>query len=549
MIPKDNEGIEPFQETSDDLIESQAVYHELTKVDNHEWPKTDGRLSYSYLKRDLKGYLHACINSNSIDKAHAAFVWYRYRYVRFTDPVVDVSIYNIMLKGWANIAKHQKVKEVLRLMALSDLQPNIQSYACQFLCLTRQPKVKKDQVSKIMEEMKSKSLRIEELFCKSNLNMEQRKSVEQLIHTFYPYIKFKKQHANDRYVCHVLKDVDLRNQNVLKMDFSQDDLKKWYQEQLSQEISGDIVIPSVYQEKMSEETRDRIRDAWNKCEVEWRKRMKQMFNEKLVPLKKSLGEHNGINLLPYLTVMDPQVYVDSMMSILSDFIGTTQNFGPPVSYVSRQLGYRVMNRYLMQMKVKSGYFDEINQMYQSYLTHVTTGDKINARLFCYDTMIAKNLSIQNDIEEMAWGPVVSEAVGRFLMEIIQNLKIDSNILNAKAKKEHPVPIAYTYYKTFSNKIINELRFHPVLQHLQRKYCAQYLLFETSLFPMVSPPLPWLTPSVGAYLITNTIFVREYGPRVANFSRSNLDPVLDSLNILGSVPWIINKPVCFECLLI
>lgn len=75
-----------------------------------------------------------------------------------------------------------------------------------------------------------------------------------------------------------------------------------------------------------------------------------------------------------------------------------------------------------------------------------------------------------------------------------------------------------------------------------------LTFSSSAMPMLCPPVPWTSPSFGAFVLNNTKLMRfmddtsyhqlllEQCPLV------NLHPVLDALNQLGNCAWKINQPV-------
>jgi len=63
-------------------------------------------------------------------------------------------------------------------------------------------------------------------------------------------------------------------------------------------------------------------------------------------------------------------------------------------------------------------------------------------------------------------------------------------------------------------------------------------------PMVVPPLPWTSPTEGGYRALNADFMRTHGCQVQQeaLQHSDLSTVFDGLNVLGSVPWAINKKI-------
>ena len=88
----------------------------------------------------------------------------------------------------------------------------------------------------------------------------------------------------------------------------------------------------------------------------------------------------------------------------------------------------------------------------------------------------------------------------------------------------------------------ELKPHPELCRLFAHQRFRTLTFDVGGLPMVCPPMPWTSPAHGGYLLQQSDLVRV--PELGEIKQDpeSVLPVLDSLNQLGSVPWVINKPV-------
>lgn len=75
-----------------------------------------------------------------------------------------------------------------------------------------------------------------------------------------------------------------------------------------------------------------------------------------------------------------------------------------------------------------------------------------------------------------------------------------------------------------------------------------LIFETNKLPMIVPPVPWIHQSKGGYFFSKSNLLRlpesmeENNLLVERTEPSNMYPIYDSLNVLSSCPWKINKPI-------
>jgi DNA-directed RNA polymerase len=106
---------------------------------------------------------------------------------------------------------------------------------------------------------------------------------------------------------------------------------------------------------------------------------------------------------------------------------------------------------------------------------------------------------------------------------------------------------YRIYRTEGLYKQQDIKVSPLLSKFYVTYSKE-LSFETSLLPMVTLPVPWVAPDIGGYLLTSSNLLRlssnhpEQYVHIKNSDKSDMYPVYDSLNSLGSCPWIINTKV-------
>lgn len=70
-----------------------------------------------------------------------------------------------------------------------------------------------------------------------------------------------------------------------------------------------------------------------------------------------------------------------------------------------------------------------------------------------------------------------------------------------------LPAFYRVYRHQGYKVLEEIKPHPVISKLFRAAGEEDILFDITLVPMLSPPLPWTSYQAGGYLMSKTDFIR------------------------------------------
>lgn len=123
----------------------------------------------------------------------------------------------------------------------------------------------------------------------------------------------------------------------------------------------------------------------------------------------------------------------------------------------------------------------------------------------------------------------------------------------------------------------EIKPHPILSKLFQASEPDDLMFDVSLIPMLSPPIPWTSINSGGYIVAKADLIRLISififriiiqiylvicntvlmylfrlpqqailqwHRLEQTPKQELYPALDALNQLASIPWTINKSVIY-----
>lgn len=96
--------------------------------------------------------------------------------------------------------------------------------------------------------------------------------------------------------------------------------------------------------------------------------------------------------------------------------------------------------------------------------------------------------------------------------------------------------------------IGFIRPHPILTRLFSEAAETTLSFDAFVIPMLCPPVPWVSPSFGAYILSPTKLIRcmdgavQHQLLLERCPRGNLFAVMDALNQLGNCPWKINQAI-------
>ncbi|KAJ3180861.1 DNA-directed RNA polymerase [Gaertneriomyces sp. JEL0708] len=169
--------------------------------------------------------------------------------------------------------------------------------------------------------------------------------------------------------------------------------------------------------------------------------------------------------------------------------------------------------------------------------------------------IISKISQKHLSTELDWIPVWPDAVRVQLGGFLSKLLIEvAKVRIRKPDAEHPEEFVVVDEPAFTRtnmrtgkgfKLAGVIRYHPALYDL---LINRNIHIDAWRLPMLIPPKPWVSSTSGGYITTRSRMVRLYQNRLgqeylrAADKAENLDQVARALDVLGSVPWVINESI-------
>ncbi|XP_045500469.1 DNA-directed RNA polymerase, mitochondrial isoform X2 [Colias croceus] len=520
------------------------------------------------LQRTLAAHIQLLCSLNMVAEGDRVLKYYRQRNLKNNahPSVKNVKIYNTMLHGYASVGQLENAKELLSYMFSDGINVNAQTFAAIFECVERSQMVDKITVlnyyRKLMEE---KGIQLNDLLDKSKFLFDQRETVLNAIRRIEPYFEPMYTPPELDYNCPLMEKLKINNvdnrkglhNSPVNGLLSFDQLKAKGMEQIKMEMDGEIEVQNI-SIKDDEPTTVRVyRELLSEAENEWRGVIKEAFIRNLSTLKsRSNASHSAITLYPYLKVLEVDEFVEIVMNEITKLVDGSETYSPTLKLLQRDLGVQVYNKYQIEQFKKNGVLQKIENVYEKYCKWYLerhplddTGRPYNSRQ-AWQLLVHQNREGASlDIEETPWSTEIRQNIGKFLYNIIINdVKIDVNLFKPKSKVKK-LPAVYKVHRPWGRLVRLELKPHPVLSRLCAAAARPALRLRAALAPTVSPPAPWLAPTApAAYLLTATplvrmpVYVMSQMKRLEEAPQADLYPVLDSLNQLGEVPWVINQSI-------
>ncbi|KAG8187133.1 hypothetical protein JTE90_004879 [Oedothorax gibbosus] len=525
-------------------------HQNLRKITNH-----------SYAVLALKSYIEVNVNADEVEKAQEFLVKQldylknKYKIVRLDDP----EVYNYLISGWALKGKLDKVKQVFLLMAKDDVAPNLQSYAGYLECIARSSILDVSKIRNVINELKSKGLCYQDMLQQCVFKGDQKEKVMEALEYVDDNIFSPSLQRSDSYTCKLLKPLNDKQNGAGETHpnfcFKQEDIPAITARQREIEDHYSLRISSVDAKVKMNSKIQKSRKYLNECEEDWRKTLTSAIKGLKNFEKKCYyrGYFKEESIYPYISVLETDTLVNLLLQEIRILAETGEFFSPNEKHLYKTLGIKVMNHYFVWLNKKNGITNKVLFIYQKYLSYLLDPKLLSEYSPREYWKHLKKIHFSGptiDIANFTWPHGILIKIGSELYVLLQkNIAFNAGLIRRKSPCKVMTQAFYVHYESEQeSKLSKHIKTHPLLCKLYRDAKLEYLEFDTTLVPMLSPPKPWVKFDSGGLLITSTPFIRlnDHALHQTNlYSKvpsQQLNPCFDSLNSLSNCPWIINKPV-------
>ncbi|NWZ10447.1 RPOM protein, partial [Agelaius phoeniceus] len=462
--------------------------------------------------------------------------------------VLDVGAFNIVMRIWARKGCLNRLDRLFSILEAAGLQPNLDSYATALECTGRSQSPPKA-ILRYLQQLNSSGFHVDELFQKCLFEEDEKEMVLQAIRTVQPNYQLPPPPSPKICKSSLLQDFYSRETmgSYPKLDFSVKELQERLQQQLEMELKNTVTIESVEAAKPLTPQAIKARELLGTLRSQWRDAILQALqsSKRSMARPKRLSKYNV--LYPYLCLLPDEEYVDIMLQILNDLSPQ----GESLAVLARELGSKVYDRYIIQRKLRSGQLEKVQQIYESYIQLLAKDSQPKQYLprEYWEKLVAEaGFGPSLNLKTCSWPCVLLMRLGMHLLELlVKAVKVPRNILNRRLESK-PIPVLYHVYSFYSNWQVGLIRPHPIFSQLVSNAAETTLTFNSSAMPMLCPPVPWTSPTFGAFVLNDTKLMRfmddttHHQLLLEQCPLVNLHPVLDALNQLGNCAWKINQPV-------
>lgn len=387
------------------------------------------------------------------------------------------------------------------------------------------------------------------------MNATQRNIVLQCMRLLDPQYRVQHGDIDTAYSCNLLKDLTTNNnyQSPTKGVVTMNELQDMMRMQIDMEKQSKVDIKSVALFTGDPSVRQQAIKRIAEWRETWKSSVTEAFDRNLIYLKQPEVNQTDLKVLyPFLQVLPKEEYVNAIMDEIDQLIKCSEGYSNTMTHLYLSLGMFIYKRYEFHRKMKDGIIDNSIQVYKKYvewyMQQNSAGRNNNGRIKWQELVQKINRSgISCDMEVPEWSHNTMINVGKFLYNIILN---DVKIPQVSSKPdafERQIPAFYLLLRLHSNNFpMEEIKPHPYLHRLYKDSHPETLSFDTISLPTCSPPRPWIDVNSGGYLFSKAGFIRDRYMKssylLRNTPTKQLYPALDSLNQLGSIPWIINVPI-------
>ncbi|KAM4574867.1 DNA-directed RNA polymerase, mitochondrial [Fundulus diaphanus] len=497
------------------------------------------------IQLSIRSYLEACVFVGDIERSQS-FLLSQHR-VMSRRKYLTTDVYNIMMRVWAKRGMLNQIGRIFILLEEAGLQPNAGSYSAALECMGRQQNCSPKVILRCLNKMREDGLSVHDLFSQCVFRQDERDMLLRAIHTVKPDYEPSLSLNASQCSSPLVQDFYTKREHHAypKLDFTQEELQERFKRQLSVEEACTVTIDSVEGLKPITENMAKMREMLADQRAQWHKVLLQALRESKMILAKTNTKDYKLNLYPYLCLLEDKEYVDIMIQSVTNMPPS----GESLKILARDVGNRIYTKYCVRQKHQNQTVEKLGSIYDAYTDLLAKDTKVYNVLpreqWCKLEMEQHSgPTLQG--AETTWPYILTLELGTFIVDImVKNLKINSDILNP-AYDRKLIPILYHMYTFRSTRQVGFIKPHPILTQMQQEAMETTLTFDSSVMPMLCPPVPWTSVKFGAYLLTPAKLMRTLDGAMQHEQLlekcENLHPVFDSLNQLGNCAWRINKPI-------
>ncbi|XP_043831430.1 DNA-directed RNA polymerase, mitochondrial [Dromiciops gliroides] len=461
--------------------------------------------------------------------------------------LLTVPMYNSLLRAWAKQGSLYQMSTLFSMMNESELTPDLVSYASVLECMGR-VNADSEIIKSCLNQMTKEGLKLENLFHEGALPRQARLLVLKAIEKVEPGFSPPPASSPEIPISPLLRDFYSKDEPVSypKLPLPLHELKKRFQKQLMLESEMTVTIDSV-EEKPPANQNHHARKLLQDLKSQWQEALLKAFKETKDHISEQHKQNSLASLYPYLCLLTDGEYVDLMMQTLFNL----PPHGSSLIQLVMDLGMKVYNKNLIQRKMKPFVLDELKRKYINYLHLLASDTQLDSCLPREQwEALESEATVCSDFftREKVWPDLVLVQLGTQLVDIlVRAIHMPSNLSSSQAEKKL-IPVLYHVYSFLSVKQIGFIKPHPSFSQLVTEAACTKLTFDSSVLPMLCPPVPWTSPHFGAYVLHPTKLMRcldgtvQHQQLLESCPRERLHAVLDALNQLGNCAWKVNQPV-------
>ncbi|XP_031628513.1 DNA-directed RNA polymerase, mitochondrial [Contarinia nasturtii] len=533
---------------------------------------------HASLTQNLRCYINACISENLTDRAFAVL-----KSIRASNHIEkreytlkDSILYIDLMAKYAEMVKWSSVDEIYNILVADKLPITPQAYMNIFDCLGRMQESDKNLtlIKQFEKKAEQQGISLNDIMDKSTFIKNQRTFVLQAMRRIHPsfvpvYSPPQLVYSNKLLdsLNEGIQSIEVPPTEMLKTEnshtiarprsgFSADELNEYTEEQIKNEKQGYITVKNITMLDSSKYSNENVithREILEKLTNQWRADILHAIRRKM-----SISQHKVyrkstklLNIYPYMRLLTPDEYTDLLINELEALAAVSDAHSPTVLQLYTELGAKVMNRYHTKLREQNGINEKVRSLYKIYSEILCSGNCSDNPRQLWQRIIHHSRQSGPCIfqKDIVWPWGVKIDIGKWLFKILlDDIKIDANILKTKNTQTNYVPVLYSLFRNRNLQSYEEIQPHPVFAKLLTESKRDTMIFKTNEVPMLCPPIPWTSGENGGYLQSLTVLLRlpynftHQHNMVCQTPQEQLYPPLDACNQLGSIPWRVNTTI-------